>query len=320
MLELLKKTFSEFSDDDAPTMAAALAYYTVFALPPLLILLMMILGFFLDPSDLQGRIQDQMGNLIGPQAAEEVQAMIESADRPGTGGLLATLLSIAALLFSATGTFAQLQNALNKAWEVQPNPNQSKLTMVKSFALKRFFSLGMILVVAFLFLVSLALTTVLNVIGEQLSGLLPGGIGVGVVWVLNFALQFAVITLLFAAIYKVLPDADIAWENVWLGAAVTTVLFILGKVALGFYIGSSNPGEAFGAAGSLAVILVWVYYSAMIVLLGAEFTQVWASRDGTDIPPSEGAVRVVEEKTFLDKNRNEVTIEEDTPASREKRP
>jgi len=284
---LIKATFKDFFDDNAPRLAAALSYYTIFALPPLLVLILMIAGAVVDPADLQGRIQTQMQSMLGPDAAAQVTTIIENASRPGTGGVLATVLSIAALLFGATGAFAQLQAALNTAWEVKPDPEQGGL---KGFIMKRVTSFGMILGVVFLLLVSLVVSAAITAFGDMIGGMLGGLSGV-LLQVIQVALSLGIITLLFATIFKVLPDAKIAWKDVWVGAAVTALLFVVGKFLIGFYISRSEPGSAYGAAASLAVILVWVYYAALILLLGAEFTQQWARRKGGGIEPEDGAVR-----------------------------
>ena len=285
--ELVKRTFKDFSDDECTSMAAALSYYTIFALPPLLILLIMIAGAVWDPEDVRRALEGQFGNLIGPSAAQMVHEMIVQADRPGTGGAIATVVSVAALLFGATGTFVQLQSALNRAWEVAPDPEQGG---IKNFITKRFLSLGMVLGIGFLLMVSLALTTAISAVG----GMLGGGLSKPVLAILDFVLSFAVVTLLFGATFKVLPDATIAWRDVLVGAVGTAVLFMTGKFLLGFYLGQSDPGSAFGAAGSLALMLVWIYYAAIILLLGAEFTQAWVEHRGATIEPEPGAVRVVE--------------------------
>ena len=285
--DLAKRTLKDFSDDECATMAAALSYYTVFAPPPLLILLIMIAGAVWDPEDVRGALEGQFAGLMGPDAAQTVHGMITQADRPGTGGALATVVSVVALLFGATGTFIQLQSALNRTWEVAPDPEQGG---IKNFITKRFLSLGMVLGIAFLLMVSLALTTAISAFG----GMLGGGLSKPVLAILEFVLSFGVITLLFAATFKVLPDAAIAWRDVWVGAVATAVLFMIGKFLLGFYLGRSDPGSAFGAAGSLALMLVWIYYAAMILLLGAEFTQAWVEHRGATIEPEPGAVRVVE--------------------------
>lgn len=289
MLDIIKATFKDFANDDAPRLAAALSYYTVFSLPPLLILITLLAGAIWDPQEVQGRLVQQFGGAIGPEGAEQIRSILRAADRPGTGGIWTTVLSIAALLFGATGAFGQLQAALNVAWEVQPDPERGG--GLARLVAKRLLSFGMILVIAFLLLVSLVLSTVLNAAGGTLAGWLPGSVGEPLLWVLDLGLSLTVITALFMAMYKVLPDASVAWSDVWRGGLVTAALFVLGKFLLGFYIARSDPGSAFGAAGSLAVVLVWIYYSAMIFFLGAEFTQVYADRRGHGIRPDEGAVR-----------------------------
>lgn len=296
VVQLLKDTFKGFSEDDCPTMAAALSYYTVFSLPPLLVLLLTLLGAVMDPQDIQGNIEAQMRSAMGPSGAAQVQTILANADRPGAGGLVATILSVVALLLGATGVFGQLQAALNKAWGVAPDPEKGG---IKAMLLKRVFGVGMVLGLAFILLVSLVVSAVLSAFGEQLGRFLPSGLSAPVLEAINFVGSLAVISLLFGAIFKVMPDAQIAWRDVRVGAVVTALLFVAGKFALGLYLGHSNPGEAFGAAGALALMLVWIYYSSMIVLLGAEFTQVWAERRGSGIVPEKGAVRVVRETRRL---------------------
>jgi membrane protein len=286
-MQLLKETIRDFLDDDCPRLAAALSYYTVFALPPLLILILMLVGTLVDPASIQGSIERQFRDLLGAEGAQQVRTMIDEANRPDFGGPLTAALGVLLLLFGATGAFVQLQAALNKAWEVQPDPARGG---VRSFLLKRALSVGMVLAIAFILLVSLVASAAISAFGDVLAGYLPAGIGEAVLWGVQLGLSLAVFTLLFAAIYRVLPDADVPWRTVWVGAFVTAVLFVAGKFGLGFWLGRSDPGEAYGAAGSLALILVWVYYSAMIVLLGAEFTHVWARRSGGRIRPSAGAV------------------------------
>jgi membrane protein len=293
---LLKDSGKEFMDDGSTTQAAALSYYTIFSLPPLLLLILMILGAVVDPHEVQQQLQGQLGALMGPSASRQVGAMMQQANQPGSGSVLTTNLSIAALLFGATGAFGQLQAAINRAWEVMPDPDQGGL---KAVLLKRVFSFGMILSIAFLLLVSLVLSALLSAFGTALNQYLPSGLSGPLVQVINQLISLLVITLLFAAIFKVLPDARVAWRDVWVGAAFTAVLFVIGKYLIGLYLGHSNPGEAFGAAGSLAVMFIWVYYSSMILLFGAEFTQVWAKRHGSGIAPDRGAVRVLEERRPL---------------------
>lgn len=247
----------------------------------------MIAGVFLDAQDIQGRVVGEMGGALGEEGAEQIRTILEEADRPGSGGPLMTILSVLALLFGATGAFAQLQAALNKAWDVRKDPEKSGIV---TLLLKRALSLGMILVIAFLLLVSLVISALLSRAGGWLAGLLPGAVGQVTLRAIDLGLSLVVITALFAAMFKVLPDARIAWRDVWGGALVTAALFVIGKFLLGFYIGTTDPGSAFGAAGSLALILVWIYYSAMIFFFGAELTQVWARRKGREILPDQDAV------------------------------
>jgi membrane protein len=297
LFQLLKESFEGFSEDDCPTMAAALSYYTVFSLPPLLVLLLTMLGSVLDPQDIQGSIESQMRDAMGPAGAGQVRTILANVDRPGAGGALATGLSVIALLLGATGVFGQLQAALNKAWGVAPDPTKGG---IKNMLLKRVFGIGMVLGLAFILLVSLVVSAVLSAFGDQLGRFLPAGLSAPVLEAINFAGSLAVIALLFGAIFKIMPDARIAWSDVRVGAVATALLFVAGKFLLGLYLGRSNPGEAFGAAGALALMLVWIYYSSMIVLLGAEFTQAWAEHRGRAIVPEKGAVRVVRETRRMD--------------------
>ena len=286
VLSLIKRSFRDFKDDDCMSAAAALSYYTVFSLPAVLVLLLLVLGAVMDPADVRGGVERQLETLMGPAAGESVRGVLQHAERPG-GGLVPTLLGISALLLGATGAVMQLQQALNRAWEVKAVGGG-----IKAFFGKRVFSLGLLLAIAFFLLVSLAVSAMLSAAGARLGGLLPEGLSTAVLFVINLVISLAVIGLLFAAMFKVLPDAKIAWRDVWVGAVVTAVLFMIGKFLIGLYLGKSNPGEPYGAAGSLAILLVWIYYSSIIVLFGAEFTQTWAERRGEGIEPEAGAVRV----------------------------
>ena len=289
---LFKSSLNDFMDDDCSTQAAALSYYTIFSLPPLLLLLLTILGAVVDPQDIRGQLEAQIGTLMGPAATQQIRDILAQLHGPGSGDVIATVIGFVGLLLGAGGAFGQLQAALNRAWEVQPDPHQGGL---RSFVFKRLFSFGMILSVAFLLLISLVVSAALSAFGGTLARMLPEGLSGSVLQLANIALSLVVIAALFAAIFKVLPDAKVSWGDVSVGAAVTAVLFVAGKFLIGLYIGRSNPGQAFGAAGSLAVLFAWVYYSAMIVLFGAEFTQAWVERNGGSIAPERGAVRVLEE-------------------------
>ncbi|HET7228451.1 MAG TPA: YihY/virulence factor BrkB family protein [Longimicrobium sp.] len=302
VFQLLKKSGKDFGEDECPRMAAALAYYIVFAMPAMLILLLMIVSAFVSRDTVQEALSGQFGSMIGPDGAKLVTTMITQAKQPG-GGVIATILGIGAVVLGATGAFLQLQAALNRAWEVKPDPNAGG---IKNFIFKRVLSLGMVLGIAFMLLVSLALSAALTAIGGMIGQLIPGGSAI-VAGILQTVISLGVVFLLFAAIFKVLPDAEIRWKDVWVGALVTAVLFEVGKWGLGLYLGNSNPGKAYGAAGSMAVMLVWIYYTSMIVLFGAEFTQTWANERGQGILPDEGAVKVVEETREI--SREEVKQE-----------
>jgi membrane protein len=284
---LLKETVAEIGDDDVASLSAAIAYYTIFSLPPLLVILVGVAGVLFGPEAVQEALTGQVTSLAGAAAAREIQAMIRNAgdlgDAPGT-----KVVGVLLLLVGASGAFGQLQKALNRAWEVR----MARGGGFRKLVVKRLLSFGMVLTIAFLLLVSLALSAALAALSEGVEGMLPGGVSAAVWQVVNFAVSYGVITLLFAAMFVVLPDAKVAWRDVWVGAAFTALLFTLGKWAIGLYLGRSDPGSAFGAAGSLALLLVWIYYSALILLAGAEFTQVWAQRHGHGIVPEEGAVRI----------------------------
>ncbi|MBE9128251.1 YihY/virulence factor BrkB family protein [Coleofasciculus sp. LEGE 07092] len=287
ILRLIKATFSQWQKDQASLMAAALAYYTVFSLAPLLIIVIAIAGAVFGEQAAQGELVRQIQEVVGKDAAEFIQVAIENTSNiEPDGGIFPTLLNIGILLFGATIVFAQLQTSLNKIWEVKLKPGNS----IKLFLRKRILSFSMVLAVAFLLLVSLVVSAILAIINNYFRDLIPG---FSYLWeFLNFLISFGLAILLFAMVYKVLPDAKIAWQDVGVGAIITAVLFEIGKALLGFYLGQMGVGSAYGAAGSLVVILTWVFYSAQILFLGAEFTKVYAKSYGKKIKPAHYAVRV----------------------------
>jgi membrane protein len=293
IIGIVKETAKDFLEDDCMDGAAALSYYTIFSLPAILVLILMLVGTVMNPSDVRGGFEGQLQTLMGPTAGEQVRTIIQQAEQKPHNGALPTILGILGLIFGATGAFGQLQKTLNRAWNVEPDPNQGGL---KNFLTKRLFSFGMILVVAFFLLVSLVVSAALTGMGSRLGSFLPAGLSGPLLEIINTVISLGVITLLFAAIFKVMPDAKIAWRSVWVGAGVTALLFVLGKFLIGFYLGQSNPGQAYGAAGSLAVLLLWIYYSSLILLFGAEFTETWAEQRGEGVKPEPGAVRVRREK------------------------
>lgn len=267
-------------------MAAALSYYTMFSLPPLLVIVVSIAGLFFDASDVHARLGAEIKGVIGEKGVDLVRTMIEHANQPSRG-LIGTVVGIGVLLFGATGVMAQLQEALNEAWDVKPNPNASS---VKYFLLKRLVSLAMVMGVSFLLLVSLVFSAIVSALREQITAWIPDQASRILFLGGNALFSLVLVGCLFALMFKYLPDAQIRWRDVWLGALITSVLFGLGKWALGVYLGRSDIADTYGAAGSLALILVWVYYSGVIFLFGAEFTHAWARRDGHRILPEPGAI------------------------------
>lgn len=277
---LLKRTVEEWLDDNASQLAAALSFYTAISIAPLLVMLILIAGLVWGEYAVQSQLMTQLRDTIGPQGAEFIAAVLDNANRPNTASL-AGLISLGILLWGSTNVFAQLQASLNAIWNVEVKPDRGILGVAKD----RLLSFSMVLGVAFLLLVSLILSAILAAISNSFVTLLPGAEWL---WQMaNFTLSFGVITLLLAAIYKILPDVEIAWRSVWIGAAVTALLFTIGKFALGLYLG--NATSAYGAAGSVMAFLLWVYYSAQILFFGAEFTQVFANRHGSKITPSSHA-------------------------------
>jgi membrane protein len=280
--EMLKQTVSDWLKDKAPRLGAALAYYTIFSLAPLLVIALAIAGMFLGADAVRGELHGQLQSMLGDSGAAAVEEMVAAASKP-TEGVLATVIGIAVLLFGASGVFGQLQDALNTIWDVEPKPRGIWGTIKD-----RFFSFAMVLGTGFLLLVSLVLSAAINLIGGWMSSILP--LPEFVLQAVNFVASFAVVTLLFAAIFKLLPDAVVAWKDVWIGAIVTAALFVIGKFLLGMYLGRGSVANAYGAVGSLVVVLVWVYYSAQIVFFGAEFTQVYARTRGSHIKPAPDAL------------------------------
>ncbi len=264
----------EWSEDKASRLGAALAYYTVFSLAPLLLITIAIIGFFYGDEAAQGQISSQMSQLVGPKAAEAIEGMIQGAGEKKGQGIFATVISIALLLFGASGVFVQLKDALNTIWDLPP---QKAPKGILGFLKSRVLSLGFVLGVGFLLLVSLILSAILSGVGNYMSGVVPMA---SLLQALNFIVSFGVITVLFAMIYKFLPDIKLPWRDVWLGALFTALLFSIGKWLLGLYLGRSSMASTYGAAGSFVVLLVWIYYSAQIVFFGAEVTQVYSRTYG----------------------------------------
>jgi membrane protein len=285
---LLQQTFHEWLQDNAPQLGAALAYYTVFSLAPLILVLLAIVGvvFRDDPAGTWNKITQQMSYFLDPSAVTVIQDIARTASESHKG-VAATIVGIALALFGASGVFGQLQAALNTIWGVKAKPGNS----IWRFLRARFLSFAMVAGVCFLLLVSLAVEAILKAFSQYMQSVLPGGVAFALIVYLIF--DFAVVVLLFAMIFKFLPDVRIQWRDVWIGAGITALLFGLGKWLLGFYLGSGAAGSAYGAASSLITLLLWVYYSSQILLFGAEFTQVYAARADRRLTASEYAVRIV---------------------------
>jgi membrane protein len=291
VFSILKQTFQEWLQDKVPQLGAALAYYTVFSLAPLVLVLLAIVGVIFrdDPAGAWNKITQQMSYFLDPSAVQIVQNIAQKASQPGKS-TIATIIGVALAIFGASGVFGQLQDALNTIWGVKAKPAAG----IWGFLRSRFLSFAMVAGVCFLLLVSLAIEALLKGFSHYVQSILPGGIVIALAVYLVF--DFAVVVLLFAMIFKFLPDVEIQWRDVWIGAVMTAIFFGLGKWLLGFYLGSGAAASAYGAASSLITLLLWVYYSSQILLFGAEFTQVYAAQAGRELKPSEYAIRVETKK------------------------
>jgi membrane protein len=283
-LRLLKETFSEWTADNATRLAAALAYYAVFSIAPLLMIAISVAGLVFGREAAQGEIFRQLHGLIGPAGAATIEDMLRNSSRPDAG-LAASLIGLALLLFGASGVTSELKAAINEIWEVPAPPELSLWTTVRD----RFLSLTLVLGVGFVLMVSLVVSAVIAAMGRYLNARWPGS--ESLLQGAELAASFAVITLMFMLIFRFVPDAKVEWRDVWLGAVVTAILFTGGKILIGLYLGKSSFASVYGAAGSLVIFLAWVYYSAQILFFGAEFTQVYARAHGSKIVPSRAAAR-----------------------------
>lgn len=283
--DLVTETFSEWQKDNASRLAAALSYYTIFSVAPLLIIAIAVAGLVFGRKAATDQLVGQIRDLVGNDGAQVIQSILQNAGKT-TSGILATCIGVVTLLVGASGAFGQLQDSLNTIWEVKPKAGRG----VKGVLRDRALSFSMVLFIGFLLMVSLLLTAFLSGIGKYLADLLP--MSAHVLQGINFGISLCVTTFLFALIFKVLPDAYIRWRDVWVGSAVTALLFSLGRFLIGMYLGRSSVSSAYGAAGSLVVLLLWIYYSAQILFLGAEFTQVYARKFGHAIVPKPNAEKI----------------------------
>ena len=287
MLTVLKETFDEFTRDECPRMAAAMAFYAVFSLPALLVVVVSIAGLIAGHDQTVDSLTGYFQDALGRDAARQIGTMLQQAGQPGRG-IVASVIGVAVLLAGASGVMLELQTALNRAWGVTPDPKQS---VIRTFLFKRLLSFGMLLGIVFLLLASLVISWLLTTFGGLIERAIPAGLSSELLEALNLAVSLVVITLVFAALLKYVPDAQIGWRDVWIGAAVTALLFVLGKFGLSLYLSYSNVASTYGAAGSLALILLWIYYSSMILFFGAELTQVVSSHRGHAVLPEPGAIQ-----------------------------
>lgn len=286
------EVFQNYSDDNAFTLGASLAYYTVFSIAPIIIIIISTAGIFVGQEAVQGEIYRELKDLFGAETALQLQTIVKGAYRSGQS-TWATIFGIATLIVGATGVISEMKNSMNIVWEIKEKPKSSILNLLRN----RFLSFSFILGLGFIFLVSLMLNSV--VIG--FAGDLARQIGFETltVTIISFGVSFLMTVLIFALLFKFLPDAKVGWQEVIVGGLFTAILFAIGKYLIGFYIGNSNIASGFGAAGSLVVLLVWVYYSSQILFLGAEFTYIWAKRYGKTIRPDKGAVRVIRQEEII---------------------
>jgi membrane protein len=286
IVALFKNTASEWVQDKCPQLGAALAYFTVFSLAPLVLVLLAVFGLIFGGSDhARQMITEQLQYFIDPSGIKVIQDIAANASKP-QAGIIATTIGVVLALFGASGVFGQLQDALNTIWGVKPKPGGGLMGFIRT----RFLSFAMVGGVCFLLLASLTVETILRGFSDYLKNVMPGGHILALALFLIFDL--AVIILLFAMIFRYLPDAKLAWRDVWVGATLTAILFAVGKFVLGLYLGSGAAGSAYGAASSLITLLLWIYYAAQILLFGAEFTQVYANTYGTRVEPQEHAVKI----------------------------
>ena len=286
--EILKASFTGFTDHKVTKLSGSLAYYTVFSMAPLLVVIISLCGIFLGQEAAQGQVYNQLAGFLGKETALSLQEMIQKA-AIGDKGIVAFIIGAVTLLVGATSVFADIQDSINSIWGLKPKPKRGWLKMLQN----RFLSFSVIISLGFLLLVSLAVTSVLDGFSNRLQARFSD-VSVVIFYILNQIVTLAVISTIFGVIFKVLPDAIIKWRDVLSGSIVTAILFMIGKFAISFYIGSSDVGSTYGAAGSLIVVLLWTYYSSIILYFGAEFTKAYAVKYGSEIHPSHYAVTTKE--------------------------
>jgi membrane protein len=296
VVDLFKRTANEWIADDAPQLGAALAYYSVFSLAPMVLLLISVVGVLFrdDPGGAWSKITEQMSYFLDKSAVDTVQQIARQVSTPAKSAL-GGAIGFALALFGASGVFGQLQNALNIIWGVKSKPGRG----IWGFIRARFLSFALLAGIGFLLLVSLVIEAAIKAFSHYLQSILPGALTI--IIPIYLAFDFVIVAAVFAMIFKVLPNAKIRWRDVWTGAVLTALLFLIGKWALGIYLGSGTAASAYGAASSLITLLLWIYYSSQILLFGAEFTQVYAEKCGAAIKPDKYAVRI--ERKEIEKAR-----------------
>lgn len=284
IVEIVKNTFAGISDDNVVKLSGSLAYSTVFAMGPLLIVIISLCGIFLGPESAQGKVYDVLKGFVGQDTAVQLQEIIRNASLSGKS-TTAAIIGGVALLIGATSVFAEIQDSINDIWGLKPKPKKSWLKFLKD----RFLSFSVIVSLGFLLLVSLAITGLVEALSHRLQARFPD-VTVTIFYILNLIITLGISLTIFAVIFKVLPDAKISWKDVISGALITAILFMIGKFGISIYVSQTKVGSTYGAAGSLVVLLVWIYYSSIILYLGAEFTKAYAVKYGEPIHPSPFAV------------------------------
>lgn len=302
IFKTVQQTFTDFMASEPMVFSASIAYYAMFSLPSIIVLIIISAGTFFGEEAASGRLYTQITGFVGPSSADAIQDIVENVHK-SDGNILATIISIVTLILSATSVLGTMQSALNHIWGVKV---QAKSKWWLKTLIDRFFSMAMVVSLGFLLAISLVLDTFVGVLKESIQGIL-GDTSVYLIWIINNIISLGIATLVFALIFKILPDVKLRWKDVWVGAGITTLLFTLGKFLIGLYLGNSQLTDTYGAAGSFIIILIWVYYSCIIVLFGAECTQVYTRLYGRGVEPKRYAVRVETQEVDTEEHKFEKT-------------
>lgn len=289
--KLIKITGANFIEDNVFKLSASLAYFTVFSIGPILLIMISLAGMFIDKADVQNRLYSQLNGLLGPDSATQVMEIIKNI-QSSDQGTIGTVIGVVLLIIGATGVFTEMQDSINYIWSVKAKPKKGWLKII----INRLLSFSLVVGMGFILLVSLIVSAVLDIISDQLLYYLKD-YTVYLFYVVNLVIILGVVSILFAVIFKVLPDAHINWKDAFIGAAFTSLLFLLGKFGIGLYLGNSDVGETYGAAASIVILLLWVYYSALILYFGAEFTKTYAMEKGGGITPNDTAVFIIKQES-----------------------